>query len=131
MKTKLTVRLLILGLSAAVVAGCSSGPEIPPPPARAPSNPGYTPVPDRGKPSTPAPSTPSAPQFKPVANDQCGAMDLQHLIGKPRTDIPVPLHPGKRRVVCSTCAVTMDYSADRQTIVFDTDTGLIQSVKCG
>ncbi|ESQ73453.1 hypothetical protein [Asticcacaulis sp. AC402] len=66
-----------------------------------------------------------------MSADQCGAAELQYLIGKPRTEIPVPLHPGKRRVVCSTCAVTMDFAADRQTVVFDTDTGLIQSVKCG
>ncbi|ESQ92474.1 hypothetical protein ABAC460_02985 [Asticcacaulis sp. AC460] len=130
MNPRLTIPLLTLSLSAIILAACGSGSEIPPPKTAPASNPGYTP-PTRVEPSTPAPSAPSAPQFKPVANDQCGAGDLQYLIGKPRTEIPVPLHPGKRRVVCSTCAVTMDYSADRQTIVFDTDTGLIQSVKCG
>lgn len=76
---------------------------------------------------TPAP----APQLKPMADDQCGAQPLQYLVGKPRTDIPVPLDPSMRRVVCSTCVVTQEYRADRQTITFNSDTGLITSVKCG
>ena len=79
----------------------------------------------------PPSAPPAAPQFRPLADDQCGASPLQYLVGKPRTDIPVPLDPGKRRVVCSSCVMTMDYAADRQTIIFDTDTGIIQSVKCG
>ncbi len=74
-----------------------------------------------------------APQaeYRPMADDQCGASALAYLVGKPRTDIPVPLDPGARRVVCSSCIVTQEYRADRQTITFDSDTGLITSVKCG
>jgi len=53
------------------------------------------------------------------------------LIGKPRTDIPVPVNPGRRRVVCSTCPMTQDYSPTRQTIIFDADTGIVKEVKCG
>ncbi len=126
-RQNLAVSLLALGV--ATLAGCSSAPQdISPAPAPAP----HPPVMQTPVPSNPAPAqTPAAPQFKPVSSDQCGADALQYLVGKPRTDIPVPLDPGKRRVVCSSCVITMDYSADRQTIVFDTDTGLIQSVKCG
>ncbi|MBW8882293.1 MAG: proteinase inhibitor i78 [Asticcacaulis sp.] len=121
-----------MSFSAALLAACGSTPDdtgpVASPPRDQPAPPAYTPVPYHPEPSTPAPV---APEFKPVTGDSCGAHELQWLVGKPRTDIPVPLNPGKRRVVCSTCVITMDYSADRQTIVFDTDTGLIQSVKCG
>jgi hypothetical protein len=69
--------------------------------------------------------------MKPVNPDACGAKDMQYLVGLAKTEIPVPLNPKMRRVVCSTCAVTMDYSPERQTITFDVKTGLVTSVKCG
>ncbi len=111
-----------------ILGGCASAPEqetpvAPPPP---PPPPAYHP-PAQSQTQSPVPK----PTFKPLANDTCGANDLQYLIGKPRTDIPVPLQPSGRRVVCSTCVTTQEYRADRQTIVFDTDTGLIKSVTCG
>lgn len=114
--------LFFLGLTA-----CGSTPEAPvaPAPTRpAPQTPVYRP---------PAVSKPAPPPvaYKPVTNDQCGAVALQYLIGKPRTEIPVPLDPGKRRVVCSSCIVTQEYRSDRQTIVFSSETGIIESVKCG
>jgi hypothetical protein len=34
-------------------------------------------------------------------------------------------------VVCSSCAVTQEFNAARQTIVYDSQTGLVRSVKCG
>ncbi|MFT4075558.1 MAG: proteinase inhibitor i78 [Asticcacaulis sp.] len=127
MKTSL-VSGFILGVIAVAVAACSSAPEAPvaPPPVSrpAPQTPAYQP------PARPAPPPP-APVYKPMAEDQCGAAALQYLVGKPRTEIPVPLDPGQRRVVCSTCIVTQEYRSDRQTIVFSSDTGIIQSVKCG
>lgn len=88
------------------------------------------PVPARPEPQSQTPATPPA-ALKPMADDQCGAQPLQYLVGRPRTDIPVPLDPSTRRVVCSTCVVTQEYRADRQTITFNSDTGLITSVKCG
>lgn len=66
-----------------------------------------------------------------METDSCGAYALQYLIGKPRSEIPVPLEPSKRRVLCSTCVATMDFNAQRQTIVFDTETGIIKSISCG
>ncbi|WP_140985279.1 proteinase inhibitor i78 [Asticcacaulis tiandongensis] len=85
------------------------------------------------QPAAPAPVARPAPppEFKPVQTDSCGAYALQELIGKPRSEIPVPLEPSRRRVLCSTCAATMDFNAQRQTIVFDTDTGIIKSITCG
>jgi len=110
------MKKLVAGAAFLVLAACST--PAPPPPAPPPA-----PV------ARPEPQKP--PEFKPVDNDRCGAKDLQYLIGKPRTEIPVPLEPSKRRVLCSTCAATMDFRADRQTIVFDTETGIIKSITCG
>ncbi len=120
--------MLGLAVMAGLLAGCGSAPEDRPDP-RLPSSPQpYVPPP---RPSQPPPRPVPAPAYRPVSNDTCGAASLQNLVGKPRTEIPVPLQPSQRRVVCSTCVTTQEFRADRQTIVFDSDTGLITSVKCG
>lgn len=118
---------VLFAFSIMMLSACSSTPEAPSAPATqtSPSAPAYHP------PAISAPAAPAAPAYKPMADDMCGASQLQYLVGKPRTDIPVPLDPGSRRVVCSTCIVTQEFRADRQTIVFNTDTGIIESVKCG
>ena len=133
-KTGLALAALVL------VAGCASAsrdnerwPQVPPPAAPPPV---YQPAPP---PPAPVPQAPNqaqvqasqSPAYRPNPNDQCGAAALQYLVGRPRTEIPVPLQPSTRRVVCSTCVITRDYRADRQTIVFDSDSGLIKSVACG
>ncbi len=97
------------------LAACAS----PPAPMSAPTAP---PIDDLTPP-------PNAAAPKP-ANDQCGAADLQYLIGRPETDIPVAVDPAHRRVVCTTCPMTRDYRVDRQTILFDEKTHLVTSVAC-
>lgn len=82
------------------------------------------------KPS-PAASLPSPELPAIAAKDTCGLADLAWLIGKPKTDIPVPVEPTRRRVYCATCAVTQDFSPERQNIVFDADTGLVVGLNCG
>ena len=67
----------------------------------------------------------------PTKADTCGAAPLQYLIGKPKTEVPVPVDPSSRRVYCSTCTVTMDYRPARLDVVFDQDTGLVTAIKCG
>ncbi len=63
--------------------------------------------------------------------DTCGAAPFQYLVGKPKSEVPVPVEPSKRRVYCSTCMVTMDYRPNRLNVVFDQDTGRVTSIKCG
>ena len=129
---KLKVGLALVALFS--VTACAShqderwpqAPNNAPPPAYVPPQPQPMPVP-----AQPAPAPQQSPALRPMANDQCGAAALQYLVGRPRTEIPVPLQPSTRRVVCSTCVITQDYRADRQTIVFDSDSGLIKSVACG
>ncbi len=80
-----------------------------------------------------AETTTAAPAPVPVAAkpDTCGAAALQYLVGKPKSEVPVPVNPAGRRVYCSTCMVTMDYSPARLNIVFDQDSGIVKAVKCG
>lgn len=63
--------------------------------------------------------------------DICRAGELQWLVGRPRTDIPVPVDVVNRRVTCTTCPVTMDYNPGRLNILYDRDTGVVREVKCG
>ena len=68
----------------------------------------------------PAPNPAAAPESSPperseppreqAAADRCGANDLQYL--------------------CTTCPMTRDYREDRQTILFDYQSGLVTSVAC-
>jgi hypothetical protein len=85
------------------------------------------------EPYEPPPTRLSAPppQRPPVNTDPCGARSLQYLVGHPRTDIPVPLHPSLRQVVCTTCPRAETYSPMRQTIMFDADTGIVREIRCG
>jgi len=106
---------------ALILAGSCAAPQKAPPP----------PAPVQAPPPVAAAPPPPAPVAPPPPKDACGAADLQYLVGKPRTDIPVPLQPGLRRVACTTCPVTEDYIPARQTILYDTQTGLITAVRCG
>jgi hypothetical protein len=101
-------------------APAPSLPPAPPPQAAAPAPP----------PAEPVPQTP-VPPAAPVAGDLCGASVLQDLVGKPRTDIPVPADLSHRRVYCTTCMVTQDYDPARLNILFDAQTGLVTQVRCG
>jgi len=106
-------------LAALIALGSCAEPSKPTPPAPAPA------------PAPPPPSQAVAPQPPPAPRDSCGAAPLQYLVGKPRTEIPVPVIPARRRVVCSACVISHDYIPSRQTITFDVQTGLVTQVKCG
>jgi hypothetical protein len=102
--------LMVLGLSACAAA----------PPA--------TPATTAPPPVSVAPTIPLPP---PPPPDSCGARDLQWLVGQPKSRIPVPTDPSRRRVACTTCPVTLDYSPARLNIFFDAETGIVKEVKCG
>jgi hypothetical protein len=63
--------------------------------------------------------------------DMCRAGQLQWLVGKPKTDIPVPVDVVNRRVTCTTCPVTEDYSPSRLNIFFNEQTDIVEQVRCG
>jgi hypothetical protein len=88
------------------------------------------PPPQAAPPPGPAPSAPAAPAPQPVA-DACGARDVQNLVGRPRSEVPVPVKPDLQRVACTTCPVTMDFNPNRLNFFFDAGTGLIREARCG
>lgn len=74
----------------------------------------------------PTGSRPSNPSV-----DLCRAGGLQWLVGKPRTEIPVPVDVVNRRVTCTTCPVTQDYAPHRLNIFFNEQTDIVEQVRCG
>ena len=86
------------------------------------------PAPAKGQASivlTAAEPKPPAPKL------QCDAPSLDYLIGRPRTDIPVPADFSRRRVSCTNCPPADDRRPDRTDILFDARTGLVTAVTCG
>jgi hypothetical protein len=110
----------------ALIAACAA-----PEPAPKPAPPAPAPMPAAAVAPPAAPAAPAPPPTPAPSADACGASTLQYLIGKPHTDIPAPVYPSRRRVVCSTCVMTQDRQSDRQTIQFSAQTGLVTSVTCG
>jgi hypothetical protein len=79
---------------------------------------------------------PAAPPRSPIprpptGKDQCAAAELQRLVGRPRSEIPVPLDPNRQRVACVGCPITLDFDAGRLNFFFDAETGIIREVRCG
>jgi hypothetical protein len=108
---------------ALILAACSSGPiEV---------TPSDTPTAPPAPPSVQLPTLAPTPAPSATARDQCGAADMQGLVGKPRTEIPIPIDPARQRVACTTCPVTMDFSPVRLNFFFDAATGVIKEVRCG
>jgi hypothetical protein len=117
-------RIALATVLALVLAGCGSD---------GPGSPVETPPPAPPAPPPPisvAPEPISVPPAPFVPPDQCGAWELQDLVGKHRTQIPVPVEVTRRRVVCTTCPKTMDYSPTRLTIEYDAVSERVTSVAC-
>jgi hypothetical protein len=92
------------------------------------------------RPAQPPPAAapaPAPPPRSPIprpnvdVRDACGATEMQRLVGRPRSEIPVPLEPNRQRVACTTCPLTQDYRPDRLNFFFDAATGIIRQVRCG
>ena len=61
---------------------------------------------------------------------QCDAAAGQSLIGSHVGAVDFAAKANVR-IVCTTCATTKEYMADRLNLRFDEATGIIQSVDCG
>ena len=82
-------------------------------------------------PATTVAEAPTVPLPPPPEPDSCKSADFKYLIGRNKSEIPVPTDHSRRRVTCTTCPVTMDYRPERLNILFDADTGIVKEVKCG
>lgn len=82
-------------------------------------------------PQTAAAPAPATPQPAPEPDrDLCQASTLQSFVGQPRASLPPVPEGVTRREVCETCAMTMDFRIDRQTVVYETSSSLIKSIQC-
>ena len=72
-------------------------------------------------------STPSG-EATPVA---CKAGDYQDYVGRNRSTIPDAPAGRIFRVLCSSCAATMDYRDNRVTFTYDDKTEVVTRVSCG
>lgn len=63
--------------------------------------------------------------------DLCKAREHQYLVGQPTSRIPVPVEVVNRRVACTTCPVTQDFSPYRLNFFFNAKTDLVEQVRCG
>ena len=116
------MRVPLIAAVLLLAVGCSSQPRLP---IALPATDGRPPT----RPADPPPRPP--PTFAPPPSDTCGAKSLQGLIGKPRTEIPIPVRPERQRVLCTTCPMTMDHNPARLNFLFDAKTGLITEIRCG
>ena len=66
-----------------------------------------------------------------TAADQCRSEELKWLIGKAKAKIPAARDGETRRILCTTCAATMDYLPTRLNILYDKKTGIVRELKCG
>lgn len=73
----------------------------------------------------------AAPPSRDAPPDQCGAREMQRLVGLPRSAIPATPPGAVWRVTCTTCPVTMDYNPARLNIFYDNQTGVVREVRCG
>ena len=87
-------------ISALTLSGCNAGP-------------GKAQTADDTRSNAP-PASASLPA--PTSSEQCDAASLAYLVGRPRTEIPVPVDPSHRRVSCTSCVVTDDYRPDKQAL---------------
>jgi hypothetical protein len=81
-------------------------------------------APIEGGSATPAPPSAELP-------GQCKADAYRSYIGRNRSELPATPAGETRRVLCSTCAATMDFNPARVNIVYDTASERITDVKCG
>ena len=80
-----------------------------------------------------APTQEAAPapgaEATPVA---CKASDYQEYVGRNRSTIPADAPRGRIfRVMCSSCAATMDYRDNRVNFTYDDKTNVVTRVSCG
>jgi hypothetical protein len=79
----------------------------------------------------PVTNTPPGPTLPPASEDTCGAATYaSHIGGNYRAFPPAPA--GRTfRIVCTTCAMTEDFSAQRLNVLYDEASGRVVRLTCG
>jgi len=62
--------------------------------------------------------------------ETCDAAAYQFLVGQKETEIEKRRLPGAFRIVCHSCAMTMDFNPQRLTVKLGAD-GKVESASCG
>jgi hypothetical protein len=76
---------------------------------------------------TPPPSA----ALPPTSEDTCGAATYASRLGNDYREVPAAPAGRTFRVVCTTCAMTKDYSAQRLNFFYDASTGKVVRLTCG
>jgi len=79
----------------------------------------------------PTPATTDEPIRSADGTGQCRIEDWKSYEGKPRQSLPTAPQGLTFRVLCDTCAATMDYRQDRVTFTYNEATQKITRVACG
>ena len=74
---------------------------------------------------------PSSAASQMPSPDTCDAKSYGGLLGENKSRVPTAPAGKVIRVVCSTCAMTMDYSESRLNVIFLEKTGIVQKLTCG
>ena len=83
--------------------------------------------------ATPAPVTvtPPGPTLPPASEDTCRAATYASTLGDDYRSVP-PAPEGRTfRVVCTTCAMTMDFNPERLNFFYDESSGKVVRLTCG
>lgn len=89
-----------------------------------------TPAPGAGSPPG-AGTPPPAATLPPPAEDTCGAAAYASYVGRDHRQVPQEPAGRDFRVVCTTCPMTKDYSAQRLNFFYDTASGKVTRLTCG
>ena len=85
--------------------------------------------------ATPAPPVTGGPAADPItpapAADTCGAAAYASYVGTDHRQVPAEPMGRDFRVVCTTCAMTKDYSAQRLNFFYDATSGKVVRLACG
>ena len=82
-------------------------------------------------PPGPAPAPAPGPTLPPPSEDTCTAANYSSWVGEDYRTVPPAPQGRVFRVVCTTCAMTMDFNAQRLNFIYDQATGDVVRLTCG
>ena len=80
---------------------------------------------------TPTPAPDPRPRLPAPGNDTCRAATYADTLGDDYRTLPSAPEGRVFRVVCTTCAMTMDFNAERLNFFYDATNGKVVRLTCG